>query len=262
MNKHKVQETAWICFRLTISYDGTAYAGWQVQENARTVAGTIIDCFNKTFRAPCALLGASRTDTGVHALGQEARLRTPLTIDACALMHALNNSLPPDIVIRAARVDAHFHPHNHVVVKEYWYHLFLARPLPMMARFGWYPVAYLKSFDCSVFEQALSLFVGTHDFSSFSRQDPKRGSVRTVDSIAVVPMTKYGAVRVIIRGKGFLHFQIRRMIGAALLAATQSPVSVEQLAHLLAHPAPRSVSLAKAEPQGLCLRKIIYQERL
>jgi len=247
-------------YRLLLAYDGTNYAGWQVQPHAKTLAGTIEKAVNAIFDTPCALLGASRTDSGVHALGQVARLTIERELDEVLLFRALRNALPSDILLRSAIRDEEFHPHRNVEKKIYYYHLFLARPLPFVARYGWYPDKYIKNFDSNVFETAMKCFVGTHDFSSFVRLAPGKDPVRAVDEISVSRMARFNALQVRIVGSGFLHFQIRRMIGAACTVASRDDSTLEYLSELLASPSDSSVALGKAEARGLCLRSIVYKD--
>lgn len=246
-------------YKLRIAYDGTAYQGWQVQPNGPTVAGTLERTFTDTFGHALSMVGASRTDSGVHALDQVARVRTDLAIAPDKLQHAWNNALPDDIVItQLDEAPPKFHPHHDLAYKEYEYTLFLERPLPLTTRFGWWPSLYAPQFSLATFEHALQHFIGTHDFTAFSRDEPGRNPVRAIDAISVTHDTNAQAVRVIIRGKGFLRFQIRRMIGAAVMAASSTDVTSETIAHLLANPQETSHALLKAAAQGLCLRAIVY----
>lgn len=246
-------------YMLRIAYDGTAYQGWQVQPNGPTVAGTLTDVFKKTFEHDMSMVGASRTDSGVHAADQVARVTTTLHIAPDRLMHAWNNALPNDIIITTLEhaPDA-FHPHHNVSYKEYEYTLFLDRPLPFVARYGWWPHLYTPQFDRAIFDDALQRFVGTYDFTAFSKDEPGRDRIRTIDAITVKSNGEQNTVSVLIRGKGFLRFQIRRMIGAALMAASTPDVTPELISHLLVHPNEPSHALLKANAQGLCLRKIVY----
>jgi len=248
-----------IAYKLRIAYDGTAYHGWQVQPAAATVAGTLCTVFERVFGHTCHLVGASRTDAGVHAYDQVARLKTTLRIDPGDLMRAWNNALPHDIVLRQIVSDSTFYPHMHVLRKQYVYHFFPQRPLPFLARFGWYPVPYASHIDWDCFEKTVGIFVGMHNFSSFSRVEDDKNPVRTVDAIRMQSYRRYGVIQVTITGRSFLRYQIRRMLGAALAVASNVGVTREDIIHLLKHPAPTSVSLIKAAPEGLCLRKIQYQ---
>ncbi len=249
-------------YMLRIAYDGTEYAGWQVQPDARSVAGTLLQAFEKVFGKTCFFVGASRTDAGVHAYDQVARVRTDVAISPDAMLLAWNNRLPSDISIRSiVEVDEHFHPQFGVAYKEYWYHFFTERPLPFLARFGTQLPDYMYDFDRELFKRTLELFKGTHNFSSFARVEPGYEPVRSVDDIRVEQLQRYNAFRVVVRGEGFLRFQIRRMIGAALMVARRGAVvSYDDIVSLLERPVATSPAFLKIDAQGLCLRRIVYKK--
>lgn len=250
-------------YMLRIAYDGTAYAGWQVQPNERSVAGTILHTFESIFGVPpLGFVGASRTDAGVHAYDQVARLRTDLSVPPEGLLKALNNRLPADISIRSlVPVEDNFHPQFGVDYKEYWYHFFLQRPMPFLARFGTQIPEYVYDFDLSLFERTLKLFEGTHDFSSFARIEPGHEPVRTVLEVRVEQLKRFGMLRVVVRGEGFLRFQIRRMVGSALMVARGGAVvSYDDIASWLRVPIAASPAFFKIDAQGLCLRRIVYKK--
>ncbi len=124
-------------YRALVAYDGTAYHGWQQQTHDNTVAGTLQSSFIKAFSQEVALRGASRTDAGVHALGQVVRVTTNLDLEPKVIRTAWNARLPHDIHIRALCLSsADFNPLAQVIQKTYYYHFFLERPLPFIARYG------------------------------------------------------------------------------------------------------------------------------
>lgn len=246
-------------YKAIIAYDGTDFSGWQVQPADITVVSTLQKSFLSAFSMPVALLGASRTDAGVHALGQVSLCRTALSLDPVSLCEAWNNRLPSGILVRSVeRVDDTFHIFGDVVQKTYWYHLFYRRPLPFVARYG-YLWKFIDRVDYDKFAQALQQFVGTHDFRSFCRNGEEKTTVRTVDSIEINKIARLSALQVVVKGKGFLRYQIRRMIGAALdVASKQTPV--DDIAYHLKNPSDQQ-AFTKAGASGLCLRKIIFKER-
>jgi len=255
-----MEETKNYTYRMIIAYDGTEYHGWQVQLTHTTVAGLLIQTFQSVFNQPCVLLGASRTDSGVHAYGQVARLRTPFCIDGDDMKRILNNALPESVFVREiTAVAPEFHPHVGVQSKEYWYHLFTQRPLPFFSRFGWFPEYESRKIDWSVFKEALQLFVGEHDFASFCRNEEGKSTRRSVDAIEVRELPRYKALRVVIKGKGFLQYQIRRMVGAAITVASRESVSLDDIRRLLTKPEKLTIALHKAKAQGLLLRRISYE---
>ncbi len=246
--------------KIVVSYDGTDFLGWQVQPHPQTVAGVLERVYARVFGEKISILGASRTDAGVHALGQVAMFKTELHMPTDRMMHAWNASLPRSIVIRSLeRAAEDFHPFHGVVAKTYYYHIFMSRPLPFVARFGWcYP--YAKDLNLVVLSKALQLFVGTHDFGSFCTvdADAPQETVRTVHSVSLRNLKWFGVLQIAVTGKSFVRFQIRRMVGAALEASRREDLGVDEIARMLSSPNPAK-SLPKAPAEGLCLRKIVYE---
>lgn len=242
-----------------IAYDGTDFFGWQRQVKEVTVSSVLESSFYKVFGQKISLIGSSRTDSGVHALNQVAALKCEkLDISCQTIRQAWNNNLPPSILVRdLSYVNEDFHPCFNVLQKTYYYHIFLDRPLPFVARFGWY-YKFIDKVNIDKFRKALQLYVGEHDFASFCKVDDDKNTVRRIDSITIEKITKFNALRVIIKGPGFLHFQIRRMIGYALDIARRDDLSHEYVSELLNKPDHRQ-TLTKAESCGLCLRKVIYK---
>lgn len=247
-------------FKVLIAYDGTDFFGWQKQTHAITVSSVLEKAFYEVFGQNISLIGSSRTDTGVHALGQVAVFKCEgLNISNDIIKSAWNARLPNSVAVRElSNVGDMFHPCFHVLQKTYYYHIFLKRPLPFVARFGWH-YKFIDKVDIQMFNKSLQLYVGEHDFASFCKiSEEGKDTVRRIDSIEVEKIARFGAVRVIIKGPGFLHFQIRRMIGYALDVVRRPDLSVDYLKELLKNPDSRQI-LTKAEGCGLCLRKVIYK---
>lgn len=244
-------------YKLTIAYTGTQYHGWQEQSGVPTIVGVMQERFKATFDHDCTLVGASRTDAGVHALGQVAKLGTALDLEPDALKRVLNAHLPTDIALRAVeRCDEHFNPQYPVHKKIYYYHVTAERPSPFVAPYCFY---YRFGFDRVKLEHALQLFVGTHDFRSFCTGNDHDSTVRTVSRIEVKFMKRFNGCRIIIEGPGFLRYMIRRMVGAALVIAADTERSVDEIPAALAAKNPAQHFLT-ASAQGLLLRKIIYSQ--
>lgn len=246
--------------RFVVAYDGTDFLGWQVQPRGKTVAGVLEETFFKVFKKRVSLLGASRTDAGVHALGQVVLGRTDLCIDAERMRNAWNGLLPRSIVIRLLEfVDERFHPFHGVESKTYYYHFFLKSPLPHVARYGW-DFPYIKDVRFDVLEKCLKLYEGTHDFTSFCTRetDDPEEAVRTVFSVSLSKISRWNIGRITVVGKSFVRFQIRRMIGAAFDVARRPGWSSDTIVQMLEYPNVQQ-ELLRAEGHGLCLRKIIYK---
>jgi tRNA pseudouridine38-40 synthase len=272
-------------YKMTVAYDGTDYHGWQIQEGLPTIVSTLQQTFKKVFHQEITIVGASRTDTGVHALGQVASFVTDLNITPQALRSAWNNLLPPSILIRnlevaeelysqrANEVDQPFsvdeprsadrrgfHPQRNVLQKTYRYYFFTHRPLPQYARYGWhvrYPIDFEK------LNKALQVFVGTHDFRAFCTvaPDDPRDTVRTIDAIEMKYVRRTRVYYIEVRGKSFLHFMIRRIVGACIQVSYLKEVPISELVKALASKDPRT-SFLKAPACGLVLRKIEYGQQI
>jgi tRNA pseudouridine38-40 synthase len=241
-------------YRFCISYTGTAYHGWQIQEKVPTVMGTLSDTFEKVFKQPIALAGASRTDTGVHAYGQVVRGKTIVELDPVYLSEMWNRVLPLDIVVRTAQhASDNFHPRMDVLNKTYWYHVFTERPLPWLAPYGFYCP---HSIDQNKLEEMLQLCVGTHDFRSFCTGEYS-DTIRTITAINLIPLPRYGGFRIVVQGPRFLYLMIRRIVGSALYIAARRNCSATLFYDTFtARNATHHLPTAPA--QGLLLRKIQY----
>lgn len=244
-------------FKLTIAYDGTDFHGWQEQDtHLPTIVSTLRTSFAYAFQQELQfLVGASRTDTGVHALGQVARIKIPFQINPEQLMAVWNRVLPNSITITNIEpVDASFHPQHNVNNKTYWYHLFHQRPLPFVARYGWF---YDRHIDLEKLKKALAVFVGTHDFRSFVTGDDRDSTIRTITSIDVEWAPEFGAHRIVVQGPSFLRYMIRRIVGASVQIASSKKASVHSLEQILQSKNPRQ-DLLTAPAQGLILKEINY----
>lgn len=244
-------------YKLTIAYDGSNYFGWQAQNHKPSIADALNHAFKKVFKKDIKVLGASRTDTGVHALGQVARIKTDLVIPAEKLKWAWNNALPADINIRfLEQVANDFNPFCNVQQKIYYYHFFSERPLPFTQRYGYF---YPYKLDLELLKKALSTFIGTHDFASFrSSEDLRENTVRTIDAITLNYVPRYKAYRITIVGQKFLRHMIRRIVGASLHVATKGIQTLPLLKKIMDARNPAH-TLPNAPAQGLILCKIIYK---
>jgi tRNA pseudouridine38-40 synthase len=247
-------------YKIVVAYDGTDFCGWQVQPEVVTVASTLQRVFKGVFKEEIAVTGASRTDTGVHALGQVAKFYSSLDIDLTRMRDAWNSSLPKSILVRSIeKTNADFHIFGDVIHKTYYYHLFYKRPLPFIAKYGWL-WKFIDRVDFHLFEKALHCFIGEHDFRSFCKVDEVGcNTVRRINFIKIRKLEKFAAVQIEINGNGFLQYQIRRMLGAALDVSSKKNLSTEFLVEQLKYPCDQQ-ELTKAESCGLCLRKIFYKK--
>lgn len=246
-------------YRLVISYDGTAYAGWQSQRDALAVANILEKRFLHVFKKNVRLVGASRTDAGVHALYQVARIKTDLFIDPAIMMRAWNNKLPSDIIIRAIdQVDESFHPQRNVLGKTYWYHFFPERPLPFLARYGY--SINKAPLEQEKLEHVLKIFVGKHDFRSFCTGNDHLSTTRSIDEITLHFFKRFNMYRIEVQGAGFLRYMIRRIVGASVYAACHKGISCEFIQTILEAKNPHH-TLPNAPAHGLVLAHINYKKK-
>jgi tRNA pseudouridine38-40 synthase len=246
-------------YKIIVAYDGTDFHGWQIQPHDISITSCLQTAWYRIFKQEITLIGASRTDAGVHALGQVARFYAdvPNHLDNHYLKTLWNAHLPPTISIRSLEKTDSFHPCAHVRQKTYHYVLFLKRPLPFVARFGWH-YEFIDRVDLKKFSDVLQRYHGTHDFGSFCKiEDATISTIRTIDAINIEHFKHYNALRVTVKGPSFARFQIRRMVGYALDVARRPSLSIDYITSLLKNPNPQQ-TLLKAESCGLCLRKVIY----
>lgn len=252
----KDREHPVIKYKIIIAYDGTDYLGWQMQAEGKTVTGVLQETFKRVFGKEIHIAGASRTDGGVHALGQVAVFTTDLDIDSQELRTAWQNILPESILIKEIEiVPLEWNPRHHVKQKTYTYHFFQERPLPFAARYGWY---YRYPVDIEKLKECMNVFVGTHDFRSFCTGDDMDSTVRTIDEVSVEFVKGFNAYRISIKGPGFLRYMIRRIVGACLEVASRDTMSPDVLKKALEQKNPLQL-FPTAPAQGLCLLEIEYE---
>ncbi|MCK5632451.1 tRNA pseudouridine(38-40) synthase TruA [bacterium] len=244
-------------YKIVVAYEGTNYFGWQQQKNLPTVAGTLQKVFHSVFGKKIFLLGASRTDAGVHACGQIAQFSIDMFIEPNKMMQAWNNRLPAEIVItKLEPVDFNFNIHGRVIQKIYHYNFFLDRPLPTVQRFGWY---FRYAVDLQKLNEILQVFVGTHDFRSFCTGYDREDTVRTINSAHVEYDSALGAHKIVITGPKFLRYMVRRIVGAALEVASRDYLTKDCLLKALEEKNPEQL-LPNAPAKGLLLSVIEYKK--
>lgn len=243
---------------MTIAYDGSNYHGWQIQPDVETIVGTLQAVFFAVFKLPIIIIGASRTDAGVHALGQVAIFDLSVAIDPAIVMWAWNNKLPGDILIRKLQlISDNFHPQADVVQKTYYYHFFLDRPLPFMQRYGWY---YKQEISLDAVNSFLQIFKGTHDFRSFCTGDEMGpDTIRTINLLSITYLKRYNVYQIEVKGQRFMRYMIRRIVGAAL-TATAKKWRAPDLYDILQAKNPEH-TLLTAPAKGLMLHSIHYQSK-
>lgn len=247
------------CLLLEISFDGRDYGGWQIQPHCPTVQGLIQETLIKLYAGQeIKLLGSSRTDAGVHAVGFAAGFNPPDRphIPAAQLQRALNGLLPNSIAIRNIReVPRDFHARFDAAGKAYTYVINLGEPKPFSANYAW---RTHRKLDIEKMRAAARHLIGTHDFSSFVvNREEIEDAVRTIYDIKLQVFGQYLCITFI--GNGFLYKMIRCLVGA-LEAAGAGKISAAQLKKILASKDRRKAP-DTAPPHGLFLMKVFYGEK-
>ena len=198
--------------RLAVAYDGTAYSGWQIQPSRPTIQGILTDACARIFSAPVKLIGASRTDAGVHALGQVASLAVESRLQPLAIRSALNSSLPPDIrVLAVAEAPPGFDARRSALSKRYVY-LIDSRPVPspLLRRFA---LHVPRTLDLRAMASGLRALRGKHDFTAFcAAAGRERTPTCTLYSGRLG--SRRDVVGVFLSADSFLHHMVRNVVGS------------------------------------------------
>ena len=243
--------------KLTLAYDGTDFAGWQVQRGRTpTVQGELQRVFAQILRERVAVMGSGRTDAGVHAKGQVAHAKVRSSIPLAKLHRGLNALLPPEIVVvNMKEAPAGFHARYDAVAKRYHYHLVNARVmLPFHRRYAHHVPVPL---DAALMRREARVLKGRHDFRAFQKGSrPVRDTRRTIFDIGV-EARRDGWITLDVTGDGFLYGMVRRVAGT-LIDIGRGFRPPGTMAKLL-----RSKDFRLAGPmapaRGLCLVSVRYK---
>lgn len=241
--------------KLTVAYDGTAYHGFQRQQNALAVQQVLEERLAPLFGHELRMTGAGRTDTGVHARGQVVHFDTEGRIPTERIPRAARGMLPTDMaVVSAEEADPSFHARRSAVAKRYLYRLRQDAPESPFGRHYTWMVS--KKLNVAAMKKATEYILGEHDFSSF----------RAVGSAPVQPVrTIFSAgwqaegnlLTFHVCGNGFLYHMVRNLVGA-FAAVGRGELLVDEFAALV-EAKDRSLAPPTAPPQGLFLQEIFYQ---
>ncbi len=240
-------------FKLTIEYAGTRYSGWQIQKNARTVAGEIEAAIHDaTGVREFELYGSGRTDAGVHAIAQVAHLDIQVTVPPETLRRRINDALPADInVLRIESVRHKFHARHDAVARSYIYQV-SRRRTAFAKPFVWW---VKEDLDLAAMRRAAARFVGLHDFQSFSDDSPDERSTEVlIDSLDIY---EDGDLIVIhVEGSHFIWKMVRRLVGV-LVEVGRRALTEDEAAAMLTRPSDAPARLT-APASGLCLERVYY----
>ena len=241
--------------KLTIEYDGTRYCGWQVQSNGVTVQAVLQKAISKmTGGSKVTLYGASRTDAGVHSLGQTANFHTTSKITRDGFLRGLNSILPDDISIRdVEEVPLAFHSRRSAKRKHYRYLIYCDKPkLALLRNRAWYLQARP---DVKIMNGAAKALVGIHDFSSFCASgDTNRSKEREIKSISVRNdrVSCFNLIVIDVIGTGFLKYMVRNIVGTLIKVGSRTEMKA------ILESKDRNKAGVTAPAQGLYLLEVLY----
>jgi tRNA pseudouridine38-40 synthase len=242
--------------RLTLAYDGSDFAGWQVQPGRRTVQASLESVLSRLLDRPVQVAGSGRTDAGVHAAAQVASFRTNASLDTERMRRGLNALLPPDVrVIEAAEAPEAFHARRSAVSKEYRYRVARGDVVsPFRRRYVWHRWGHL---DLVAMDEAAACLVGSHDFSSLVAAGGQAEHHRRKVSRARWSVEGPDLWEFRIEADGFLYRMVRNIVGT-LVEVGRGRRSPQEMPMLIAARDRRRAG-PTAPAQGLRLERVIYR---
>lgn len=239
-------------YKLTVQYDGTNYAGWQIQDNAVTVQQKITELVKVILKEDINLIGSGRTDSGVHSLGQVANFRTENGIDIFRFKHSLNSILPPDISVTGmSEVNENFHARFDARKRSYLYLLTLKKS-PFYKNYSWF---YHDEINVIELNRLSGILIGKHNFTSFARRNSEIENKNC--TVYAAYWKKSGdAVIFLIEADRYLHGMVRTIVGT-LLKLAKEVESEKKLSEIL-NLKDRETAGEAAPAKGLFLYKVKY----
>jgi tRNA pseudouridine38-40 synthase len=242
-------------FKLTVTYDGTQYVGWQLQPNGKTVQEVVETALAKIDGREVRVHGSGRTDAGVHARGQVANCLLRTQLPSATLLRALNANLPEDVrVVRLQETDAKFHARFSARGKEYRYQIDCGAVAdPFLRAYAWH---HPRTLNVVAMRRAAGLLKGRHDFSALSAKPrrPVESSVRTIEKLSIIK--EGNVITVAVAADGFLYKMVRSIVGA-LVKVGEGRLTVEELRGLVK--AKKRTALVETAPaHGLFLWRVFY----
>jgi tRNA pseudouridine38-40 synthase len=241
-------------FKLFIEYEGTRYSGWQKQENAKTIQGTLVKAAIEIFGNDFVdFQGSGRTDSGVHALYQVAHLDAKTVLAPQIIRMKLNDLLPHDInILEVEKAALNFHARHDAKSRSYLYQIAKRR-----TAFGKNYVWWIKDkLDFNKMESASKLFIGFHDFSSFSDDNPEEKSTKVlIDNIQLKEEGNLILIRIV--GSHFIWKMVRRIVGVLVEVGRGRKSEKDIMNYMIAKSG--EVARFTAPPSGLFLEKVLYE---
>lgn len=245
--------------KLILAYDGSEFAGWQVQPDATTIQGTLASALARITGETILPQGSGRTDAGVHALAQVATFATDSSVPTANFTKALNDILPSSVrVLEVEEAVANFHARQSARNKTYRYRIFRAAICPpFLARYVWH---YPYPLNEEPMIRAARFVEGEHDFTSFAAVDPERGRERPVSNVRQIFSSNWERQEdefvYTVTGSGFLHHMVRNLVGTFILVGKRT-LQPEDMTRIL-QARNRSAAGATAPASGLYLVKVEY----
>jgi tRNA pseudouridine38-40 synthase len=247
-------------YAMVITYDGSSYGGWQVQPNTVSIQSLIEHALTTLCRHSVSVIGSSRTDAKVHALGQVAHFCLENEIDPKKLQYNLNGILPKDIrILDLYPISQEFHARYSAKGKIYHYHLHLDPVLdPFTLAYSWH-VPY--KLNLSLLKEALPFFIGVKDFSAFANESHKGAAAKNGEReiFRIDLIEEKGGIRLEFEGSGFLYKMVRNITGT-LIDISRGKIPLETIPKIFASK-DRKQAGATAPPHALFLVKIHYDEK-
>ena len=243
-------------YQVLLSYNGTNYAGWQIQPNVLSIQKILQDILTTMHRHPVMIVGSGRTDAGVHALGQSFHFDSDMELSVEVWERAMNSQLPKDIIVRKVnQASDHFHARFSAVSKRYDYLVNLGAYDPLHYNLE-YQVNH--SLDIEAMHKALEIFLGTHDFASFCANsfDEIPNQIRTITHFEIQEEGNH--LRFILEGNGFLRYMVRMLVGN-LIDVGLHRKTIDQLVMIM-DKRDKSATSSIALACGLYLVRVDYKE--
>lgn len=238
-----------------VQYDGTNFAGWQIQPNERTIQEEIEKVISRIFDTKVQIYASGRTDAGVHAFGQTFHFDAPKEVTNLEkLRYSFNSLLPSDIhIVSLKEVDDNFHARFDVVSKTYMYSLSMGE-FDVFNRH--YSTQFMRKLNVKKIKEAVRVFIGKHNFQNYtSKETDQNNFVRTIYDFDVSSFSK--TLVFTINGTGFMKYMVRMIVGA-LIEVGLGKLSVDDINDYL-NSSSRNIIPYKAPPQGLFLLDVSYE---
>lgn len=239
-------------YKLTIQYKGTNFAGWQIQENAVTIQQTLRDSIQTVIKEEINLIGAGRTDSGVHAFGQVANFRTLQKLDLFKFNYSVNSILPKDIsIIHSEEVNIDFHSRFDAKKRSYFYFITWQKS-PFYYDYTHY---IFNEFNIEYLNELSKVFLGKNDFSSFCRKNTE--TENKICNVYSINWRKNKNLLIFyIEADRFLHTMVRSIVGTILFAEKEE-ISINKIKEIL-ESKNRENAFEAVPSKGLFLNKIKY----